>query len=243
MPERTAALVIIGNEILSGKTEDTNSRFLIQELRELGVRLMRMHVVLDDADEIAAVVEACARRYDLVFTSGGVGPTHDDVTMLGVARAFGRPLVRHPELERQLRHFYGAEVTERNLQMAELPEGAELVGVGTMVWPIVVVGHVYVLPGVPQLLRRKFFAIRERFRGQPFHVRVVYSNADEGMLAGDLDAVVADFPDVEIGSYPRLIGGTWQVKVTFESRDATRADAAQQALLARLPAGSVAGTE
>ncbi|HEY3355910.1 MAG TPA: competence/damage-inducible protein A [Polyangia bacterium] len=243
MPERTAAIVVIGNEILSGKTEDTNSRFLIRELRELGVRLMRMHVVLDDPAEIGAATVACAERYDYVFTSGGVGPTHDDLTIAAIARAFGRAVVRHPELERRLRDHYGAAVAERNLRMADLPVGAELVGGDVLRWPVVALGNVYILPGVPEIFRRKFSAIRERFRHVPFHVRALFSGEDEGFLAGFLDRVVAAFPDVEIGSYPRFADGAWQVKITFESRDGARVDAALAALVALLPPSSVTGVE
>jgi molybdenum cofactor synthesis domain-containing protein len=243
MPERTAAIVIIGNEILSGKTDDTNSRFLIAELRELGVRLMRLLVVLDDTEEIGAAVTTCAARYDYVFTSGGVGPTHDDLTMAAIARAFGRSLVRHGGLEQRLRALYGAAVAERNLRMADLPAGAELVGGEVMQWPVVVLGNVYILPGVPEIFRRKFSAIRERFRATPFYLRALYSKEDEGFLAGFLDRVVAEFPDVEIGSYPRLSDGEWHVKITFEARDAGRVDAALAAMVAVLPPAAVVRVE
>jgi molybdenum cofactor synthesis domain-containing protein len=243
MQERTAAIVVIGNEILSGKTDDTNSRFLIAELRALGVRVMRMHVVLDDPAEIGAAVTACASRYDHVFTSGGVGPTHDDRTMAAISRAFGRPLVRHPELERRLRALYGADAHERNLRMADLPAGAELVGADVMKWPVVALGNIYILPGVPEILRRKFTAIRERFRASPIHMRAVKSHDDEGVLAGYLDRVVADFPDVEVGSYPRMSDGVWQVTITLESRDRGRVDAAVAALVALLPPAGVAVVE
>ncbi|MBI5477658.1 MAG: competence/damage-inducible protein A [Deltaproteobacteria bacterium] len=237
MPETTAAIVVIGNEILSGKTEDTNSRFLIKELRELGVRVVRLVVVPDAVDEIAAVVRECSERCDHVFTSGGVGPTHDDVTLAGVARAFGVPLQRHPQLERVLREFYGERITERHLRMAEVPEGAELCGRGR--WPALCCRNVYVLPGVPDLLHRKFTSLRERFRGDAFHLGEVFSSLDEGLLAAILEEVVAAFPDVEVGSYPRLAGTEWRVKITLESRDAARVKQARLALLERLPAESL----
>jgi molybdenum cofactor synthesis domain-containing protein len=237
MPDPTAAIVVVGNEILSGKTEDTNSRFLIRELRELGVRVVRLVVVPDVVDEVATAVRECSARCDHVFTSGGVGPTHDDITLEGVARAFGVPLQRHPQLERVLRDFYGERITESHLRMAQVPEGSELVGRGS--WPALCCRNVYVLPGVPELLRRKFSAIRERFRGDAFHLGEVFSSLDEGLLAAILEAVVADFPDVEVGSYPRLVGTEWRVKITLESRDATRVKQARQALLERLPAESL----
>jgi molybdenum cofactor synthesis domain-containing protein len=237
MPDPTAAIVVVGNEILSGKTEDTNSRFLIKELRELGVRVVRVLVVPDVVDEVAAAVRECSDRCDHVFTSGGVGPTHDDITLLAVARAFDVPLQRHAQLERVLRDFYGERLTESHLRMAQVPAGAELVGRGS--WPALCYRNVYVLPGVPELLRRKFASFRDRFRGDAFHLGEVFSSLDEGLLAAILEEVVAAFPDVEVGSYPRLVGTDWRVKITLESRDAARVKLARQALLERLPAESL----
>jgi molybdenum cofactor synthesis domain-containing protein len=237
MPDATAAIVVIGNEILSGKIEDTNSRFLLRELRELGVRVVRVVVVPDVIDDIAAAVRECSERCDYVFTSGGVGPTHDDVTLAGVARAFGVPLRRHAHLEGVLREFYGERITESHLRMAEVPEGAELCGRGR--WPALSCRNVYVLPGVPDLLHRKFASIRDRFRGDAFHLGEVFTSLDEGLLASMLEEVVSAFPDVEVGSYPRLVGTEWHVKITLESRDATRVRQARQALLERLPAESL----
>src|SRR5262245_23239096 len=111
---QTAAVVVIGDEILSGKYADENASYLVRELRELGVALRKIVVIPDVVEEIAETVRACAARYDHVFTSGGVGPTHDDLTMEGVARAFGVGVVRHPELEAMLRAFYGDRLQERN---------------------------------------------------------------------------------------------------------------------------------
>jgi molybdenum cofactor synthesis domain-containing protein len=237
MPDPTAAIVVVGNEILSGKTEDTNSRFLIKELRALGVRVVRLLVVPDVVAEVAAAVRECSHRCDHVFTSGGVGPTHDDITLAGVAQAFDVPLRRHPQLEGVLREAYGARITDAHLRMAELPEGAELVGRSR--WPALRCRNVYVLPGVPELLHRKFASIRDLFRGDAFHLGEVFSSLDEGLLAPLLEEVVAAFPDVQIGSYPRLLGATWHVKITLESRDASRVRLARQALLDRLPADSL----
>jgi len=233
----TAAIIVVGNEILSGKAEDTNSRFLIAELRGLGVQLQRLVVVPDVLDDVAAVVRECSARFDHVFTSGGVGPTHDDLTFAAVARAFDVPLRRHAALEAVLREAYGARLTEPHLRMADLPDGAELVGGGR--WPAVRCRNVYVLPGVPEFFRRKFASIRERFTASPFHVREVITSLDEGLLAPHLDRVVEAFPDVAVGSYPRLVGERWRVKVILESRDETRAAAARAALLATLPPESV----
>src|SRR5689334_20382615 len=127
MGELSAAAVVIGNEILSGKVTDTNSPFLATELRGLGVSLRRILVIPDELDVIATEVRTASQQHDVVFTSGGVGPTHDDITIEGVARALGRSVIRHPDLEDKLRAFYGDKINEARLKMSEVPEGAELI--------------------------------------------------------------------------------------------------------------------
>jgi molybdenum cofactor synthesis domain-containing protein len=238
----TAALLVIGNEILSGKVTDENAPYLARELRSLGVTVERIEVVPDVERDIAATVRDLAARFDLVFTSGGVGPTHDDVTLPAVAAAFGMPLQRHPELERLLREGFGPRLHERDLRMADIPSGARLehgpAGPGA-IWPVVVVRNVWILPGVPSILRRKFEAVRELFRSAPIHARAVYSRDGEGSIAGLLDAVVAAFPTVEIGSYPHLDALDYRVKITLDGRDRAAVDAATAQLVARLGEAAV----
>ena len=236
MSTRTAAIVLIGDEILSGKVEDANARFLIIELRRLGVALRRIVVVPDVTSDIAAAVREASRRFDYVFTSGGVGPTHDDLTMVAVAEAFGQRVVRHALVEQRIREAYGTALDERNLRMADLPEGAELLLAGSRVWPVPAVGNVYILPGVPEIFRRKFLAIAERFADSPFHLAAIYSTQDEGKIADALDAIVAEFSMVQVGSYPRFDATDYQVKVTLESKDRGAVVAATDALVARLGA-------
>lgn len=212
----TAGIVIIGDEILTGKFADENAAFLIGELRVLGVDLRRIVVIPDELDDIAATVPELAARFDLVFTSGGVGPTHDDVTMAGIARGFGTRVVREPVLEQRVRAYWGTKLAEPNLRLADVPEGAELVYGRDQVWPVVSYRNVYILPGVPALFRRKFVDIRDRFRAVPVTVARVYIDADEGQIAGELDVVVAAFPAVRIGSYPRFTERDFKVLVTLE---------------------------
>src|SRR5581483_7478468 len=161
--DRTAGLVVVGNEILSGKVVDTNAPFLARELRALGVELRRIVTIPDDLEEIAAAVREFAARYDVVFTSGGVGPTHDDVTIAGVARGLGRAVVRHPVIESRIREFYGEKVNAARLKMAEVPEGTELIVDGRLGFPTIKCENVYVLPGIPELFEQKFLALRGRF--------------------------------------------------------------------------------
>ncbi|HEY6179339.1 MAG TPA: molybdopterin-binding protein [Kofleriaceae bacterium] len=212
----TAGIVIIGDEILTGKFADENAVFLIGELRALGVELRRIAVIPDVLEDIAATVTEFSARFDHVFTSGGVGPTHDDVTMAGIARGFGTTVVREPLLEERVRAYWGARLAPPHLRLAEVPAGAELVYGKDQVWPVVAYRNVYILPGVPALFRRKFIDIRDRFRAEPMTVARAYLDADEGQIAGDLDAVVAAFPAVRIGSYPRFTERDFKVLITFE---------------------------
>ncbi|MDB4981683.1 MAG: Molybdopterin binding motif, CinA [Myxococcales bacterium] len=244
---RRAAILLIGNELLSGKVEDENARYLTRELRALGVTLARVEIIPDDAEEIAATVRALAARYDVVFTSGGVGPTHDDVTLAAVGAAFGMPLARNAELEGLLRAGMGARLHERDLRMADVPTGARLeygarVG-ASATWPVVVVDNVWVLPGVPSIFRRKFEAVRELFRSSPIHARAVYSRESEGPIAGLLDEVVAAYPTVEVGSYPHLDQPDYRVKITLDGRDQAAVDAATAHLVTRLGPAIVLRTE
>jgi len=237
----TAAILLIGNEILSGKVEDENARFLTRELRALGVALRRIEVVPDVTEEIADSVRALAARFDTVFTSGGVGPTHDDVTLRAVGDAFGMPLARHAGLETLLRAGYGDRLHERDLRMADIPAGARLEygpggppGDRLAPWPVVVVRNVWVLPGVPSIFRRKFEAVRDLFRAGPIHGRALFSRLGEGHIAGAMDEAVIAFPDVEIGSYPHPEAPDYRVKITFDGRDAGHVDGALAWLAARL---------
>jgi molybdopterin-biosynthesis enzyme MoeA-like protein len=168
-----------------------------------------------------------------------VGPTHDDVTIEGVAQAMGVSVVRHPALVTMLETYYGAKVTDAHLKMAEVPEGAELVLHDSVRFPTILMRNVYVLPGVPEIFREKFDALRERFRDQPIHLRNVFVRIGESALADDLNAVVREFPSLLLGSYPEFSNPEYRVKLTLESRDRAYLDGALAALLGRLPDGSV----
>jgi molybdenum cofactor synthesis domain-containing protein len=235
----TAGIILIGDEILSGKVDDENARFLIVELRALGVALRRVAVIPDVLDEIAATVRDFSVRFDHVFTSGGVGPTHDDLTMEGVARAFDTRVVRHPLLEQLLRGYYGERLEERNLRMADVPDGVELVAGDGPSWPVITKANVYILPGVPEIFRRKFLSIRERFRSAPYFLRCIYTRDEEGRIAAALDRVVATYSGVQVGSYPRFDGSDYKVKVTVEAKDEALVEAATRDLVAALGAGVV----
>ena len=235
---KSAGIVLIGNEILSGKITDANAAYLCRELRLLGVDVRRITVVPDEVDLIAAEVSVFRRDYDVVFTSGGVGPTHDDVTMEGVARALGVPVLRHPVLAGLLERHLGNRLTEAHLKMADVPQGAELVG-ENLRFPSVQVGNVYVLPGVPEIFREKFNALRDRFRDEPFHLKNVFVSIGEGTLADYLNSLLCDFPVLMLGSYPEFDNPDYRVKVTLESRDRAYVERALEEFLRRLPAGAI----
>ena len=236
---KTAGIILIGNESLSGKIQDANAAYLCRELRGLGVDVRRITVIPDEVALIADEVAAFSRDFDVVFTSGGVGPTHDDVTMEGVARAMGVPVVRHPALASLLERYYKDRISAAHLRMAEVPEGAELVSGESLRFPTILMRNVYILPGVPEIFRQKFDALRERFRDEPIHLKNVFVRIGEGSLAEYLNGLLAVFPLLLLGSYPEFSNPEYQVKVTLESRDRGYLEQALTDFLARLPADAV----
>ncbi len=242
----TASLIVVGSEVLSAKVPDENGPYLAKRLRQLGVELRSLSVVADRLDDIVEAVDRERRRAGWVFTSGGVGPTHDDVTVAAVARALGRPLVRHAGLEAVIeaihrRQHGGEPAPEAALRMAVVPEGTTLVG--DQGYPTLLCGNVFMLPGVPRFFRWQFDRVAALLGGAPFRLAVLYLTVREERIAGPLDAVARAHPQVEIGSYPQFEDLDHLVRVTVESRDLAAVRAAVAALLAALPAGSVLRSE
>lgn len=224
---RTAAALIIGNEILSGKIREANLYVLARELRLLGIELRRVIVCPDDVEVIASDLTALRTTHDFAFTSGGVGPTPDDVTLPAVARSFGRPLVRSDLIEGLIRGYWGEKVTDGHLRMADVPEGAELLSNPEVPWPVIVVDNVSVLPGVPQIFEKKIRLLRDKLGADvPFVSRALYTTCDEGSIAAVLEAVGAEHPEVDIGSYPRWRSSEYKVKLTFDGLSEELVDAA-----------------
>jgi molybdenum cofactor synthesis domain-containing protein len=242
MQERNCAMIVVGNELLSGKIQDSNAYFAARELRKIGVALKRISVVPDELRSIADEVAQCARSFDFVLTSGGVGPTHDDITMEGVAIAFGRELVIHPELERLIRHHFTERVAT-GMRMAEVPAGAVLNAAGDLRFPTVQVENVYILPGIPQIFENKLMALLGRFATDPYFIRTIYTNAGEGTIAEYLDTCLTSYPELLLGSYPKIGDSEYRVKLTLESKDRDYLDHAFDHLLELLPAGVVVKAE
>ncbi len=236
---KTAGIIIIGNEVLSGKTQDINSYFLCVELRQLGVEVQKISTIQDEVELIGQEVANFSKRFDFVFTTGGVGPTHDDVTIEGIAHGFSVPVTRHPEIENRMRQRLGGEVNDARLRMANVPEGAVLLATEALFAPVVNIHNVYVFPGIPRILQERFHAIKERFRDSPYFLKNVFLRYGEGVIAATLNDLLTKFPHLLLGSYPVLDLPDYKVKVTLESKDSNYLDNALRSLVASLPQDAV----
>jgi molybdenum cofactor synthesis domain-containing protein len=234
----TACVVIIGNEILSGRTQDENLAFLARGLNTVGVRLREARVIPDDAAVIAATVNAVRAQFDYVFTTGGIGPTHDDITAEAIAGAFGVPLVVHPEARRLLEtHYRPGDLNEARLRMARVPEGAMLLLNPISRAPGFRIGNVFVLPGVPSIMQAIFDELKHRLKGGARVLsRSLSCRLGEGTIAADLTLLQGRYPDVEIGSYPYFRRGDFGVTLVLRGTDRARLDAATEELAALIRA-------
>jgi molybdopterin-biosynthesis enzyme MoeA-like protein len=240
----SAAALIVGNELLSGKVAEANLVELARALRPLGVRLARASFLPDELALLAGEIRALSKAHPLLFTSGGVGPTHDDITIEAVAAAFGRNVVEDPTLAELIRRAYGEQVTAAHLRMALVPEGATLAISPSGAWPTPVFENVWILPGVPEVFREKLDTVRAWVRGpSPFVSRAVYTRLDEARLKALIDAVVASHPEVEVGSYPRWFEPSYKTKVTFDARDADAVERGALAFIELLPDGALVRVE
>ena len=235
----TAAIVVIGNEILSAKVVDENGPWLARELRSLGVDLRRIETVPDEVPVIVDSLKRALGSARWVFTSGGIGPTHDDVTVAAVAQCFGRRVVPDEHILSSLRAHFGERLNAARRRLAEVPEGAAIDWCPGSLFPLISVENVAVLPGPPVLFREGFARIRDRYRAAPIFTRALYFNIGEGSLAEHLDAAVAEFPAVAIGSYPRFDDADYRVKVTFDGRNEDEVRRAAAFLRARIPGEAV----
>ncbi len=224
----TAGLLIIGNEILSGRTRDTNTTFLATQLNDIGIRLMEVRVVGDEHDAIKAAVNALRRSSDYVFTTGGIGPTHDDITAAAIADAFSLDLVTNADAKARLQGQYGpGEINEARKRMARTPEGAILIDNPISAAPGFQIGNVFVMAGIPRIMKAMFESIRHRLvGGAPLLSRTIRTGLGEGTLADDLGRLQDAFPDIQIGSYPSMATARFGVRIVLRSVDAGHLDAA-----------------
>jgi len=215
----SVALVVVGNEVLSGDTLDTNGNYLAKRLSEIGHSLELIVTIRDSFEAFEEFVAPVIKRFDIVITSGGIGPTPDDITRDAVARIFGVGVAEHPEALRMLTEFYGDRMNDNARRMALLPEGATLVPNVRTGAPGFRIGNVYCFAGVPQIFQDMFEAIAPSLGGFPLSRAEFTTNIGESRFSHAMRDACAKFPAVEIGSYPRL-GGEYRVKLVFKGRDA-----------------------
>jgi len=221
----SAALLIIGNEILSGQTKDANLPYIAEHLNQTGVRLREARVVPDVEAEIIKAVNELRARHDYVLTTGGIGPTHDDITAECIAKAFGRNLIQNPAALQRLQAHYaeaGLELTTARLRMANTPEGAELVDNPVSTAPGFRVENVFVLAGVPKIMQAMLDHVLPQLQGaKPVLSKAVLANLGEGIIAAGLGAIQNRYPQVDIGSYPRFGGADgFRVSLVMRHTDA-----------------------
>lgn len=249
----TAGIIIVGDEILKGQTQDTNSHFLCKRLFALGVQVKKISVIGDDLEEIAREVSDFSQKFTHVITSGGVGPTHDDMTFEGVAKAFNLKTAPHPELVKLLENYFGKEKMDAaKMKMAEVPSTAQLqYGVNKATgektkYPLVSVGNVYMFPGVPTLMERAFILLEDIFTnpGTTFHTQELYVNKNEVSIAPEIQRVADKFKQaVVIGSYPDFHNSYFKVRLSLESTNFEQLNSAYSELKCSMPQGTVVAYE
>lgn len=240
---RTAAALVVGGELLSGKIRDENSYSLAKTLRALGIDLVHVAIVPDRRERIRDELVRLLAESDAVFTSGGVGPTHDDVTVEGVALALGVDVHEDPKLVEMLGGLYGDRMTPTHRLMARVPRGARLITGDDVRWPLIVADRVWLFPGVPELFRAKLALLRQHVRGpEPFFTEVVLSSSEEADLKPEIDEVVAAHPAIEVGSYPKWFDPAYKTRVTFDGRSRSEVAAAADHFRALLGARALASS-
>jgi molybdenum cofactor synthesis domain-containing protein len=238
MPEAdktvTACVLVIGNEILSGRTKDANIQYLAVELNKLGVRLMEARVIPDIEETVVATVNEVRRKFDYVFTTGGIGPTHDDITADCIAKAFGVGISEHPEAVARMTRHYGdvALFTPARRRMARVPHGGILVDNPVSVAPGFQMENVFTFAGIPRIAEGMFQSMKHRLvGGAPVVSRTVRTNLPEGVIAEPLGALQKSYADLDIGSYPGFRNGRVSVSLVLRGTDDARLASASAELM------------
>lgn len=239
MTNPTAAILIIGDEILSGRTRDSNMHYLAGELTRSGIDLREVRMVADDHDAIVGAINALRRAHDHVFTSGGIGPTHDDITAGAVAAAFGLPLEVREDARAVLAAYYaktGAELNEARLRMARVPGPARLIENPISAAPGFSLENVHVMAGVPDIFQAMVASVLPQLTGgRPLLSQTLRVMRGEGLIAGPLAALAAEFPELSFGSYPFIRDGVYGSNLVIRGADGARLDAAMTRLAALFP--------
>ncbi len=222
----TAGLLVIGDEILSGRTKDVNIAATAEFCTDLGIELREVRVVADIEDEIVAAVRALSERYTYVFSTGGIGPTHDDITADAMAKAFGVALPINPEARAMLESRWkttGTEVTEARLRMARIPEGASLIVNSVSAAPGFRIRNVHVMAGVPVIMKAMLEAIAPTLQGgRKVHSIGIQCGVGEGAIGGPFGKLQEEYPDVKMGSYPQFGSGRPSTELVLRSADEVR---------------------
>ena len=228
----TASILVIGDEILSGRTKDKNIGYIAEYLTNIGIDLKEVRVVSDDEPEIIAALDALRGRYTYVFTTGGIGPTHDDITADAVAKAFGVAIDHHPEVVARFKERFGDDLNEARLRMARIPDGADLIQSATILAPGFKIGNVVVMAGVPSIMQAMMDIVSPKLKsGVRMLSDTVRADAREGDIGGPLGMIAKAHPDAIIGSYPFIDdAGKPNVNLVVRSRDQAKLDAAMAAV-------------
>lgn len=233
MSQPSACVILIGNEILSGRIKDENLPFLAKRLSQIGIPVGEAMVIPDVEARIVEAVNDARARFTYVFTTGGIGPTHDDITAASIAKAFGVAWTLHPEAQRILEAYYGDTINAARLRMAMTPEGASLIPNPVSAAPGFRIGNVHVMAGVPSIMRAMFDAIAHTLSGgDPVLSRAISADAREGDLAQRLTEIQSEHPGVDLGSYPFGLGERIGVCIVGRSTDRTDLDTAMDKVAA-----------
>lgn len=216
-----AAVVVIGNEILSGRTEDKNIPWLAKRLDELGIQLAQVRIVPDIESDIVEAINSLRKRYEYVFTTGGIGPTHDDITAISIARAFGRVMERNTEALRRLRkHYKTDELNDARSRMADMPRDVVLIDNPVSTAPGFIIENVYVMAGIPEIMQAMFDSIADTLNGgKPLKTKTIKTTLREGQIAVPLGKLQDRYTNVAIGSYPYFKDGQVGVSLVLRSAD------------------------
>lgn len=223
----TCAVLIIGNEILSGRTADANLGYIARRCDEIGLHLAESRIVRDVEEDIIAAINALRARYTYVFTTGGIGPTHDDITIESIAKAFGVPVERNEQVAAELTARYADRMTPAVLKMADFPNGARLIANAVTYAPGCAVGNVFVFAGIPRIMQSMFEATVPLLRvGKPMHSRSIDAYISESTLSIPFEQIQAENPQVELGSYPFRTGERSGTSLVCRGRDARQVEKA-----------------
>ena len=231
----TAGIIIIGDEILSGRTKDTNINWIASELNNVGIRLIEARIIADDIDTIIETVQNFSKKFTYVFSCGGIGPTHDDITTKSVAKAFNQKLEKNTEAMRRLKVHYedtNIDFNEARQKMAIIPTGSKLIDNPVSAAPGYKIKNLFVFAGVPKIMQGMFHTILDELTGGiKLMSKTVSSNIGEGLIAKDLQKIENDFVGVKIGSYPYFKPGSFGTSIVLKSENTTELNNASDAVL------------